>query len=273
VNNTLRFAIDAANSEAKTLVYHFSLANCPPCDRLDAQVLGTSEWKEYARQNLKVIDIFMPNQFTSEDVRIVKNMEILEAVTKAMDGSGGFPTMVVFSSDGRILDLKSGYDGGGVSRYISWLEKLRKSDPNRPTKPTPLVASAPAVESAKAPEPKAETPIAKAPMAEPAKAVALVDAKVESKAEVKLEATKTPPVEAPKAEPKTYLKLKGVLGGAQPMVMINSGVKVYTVGAGDELTMETPSGKIAVKCEAVSKDGVVGLVIKETKERVELRLQ
>jgi thioredoxin-related protein len=274
VLNTLRFGVEAANNEARTFVLHFSLANCPPCDRLDNEVLYRPEWKQFVRENVKLIDIFMPNEFTQDDVRIVKNMELIQAVHDAMGSRAAFPTMAVITSDGRIVGTKVGYDGSGVPGYIAWIEKMRKADPNRPTKPKPSPpAATPPASTTSVTPPAKPAPVATvlpappSPPAAPAPPVAL--APVTNTVVV---AATEPPKDAPKPTPESFIKLKGILSGTPPFALINSGIKTYTVGSGDSLTLVTPSGNLPIRCESVTKDTVT-ILIGETRQRLDLRLQ
>ena len=57
--------------------------------------------------------------------------------------------------------------------------------------------------------------------------------------------------------PAQSFSLKGIISSGKPSAMIYSGVKTYTIFAGDSLVMETPSGKVTVRCEQLDKDKVV----------------
>ncbi len=263
VINTLRFGVEAANTEARTLVFHFELANCGPCERLDNEVFTTRPWKEYAAKNAKVIDYFFPNQFTDQDVQVVKNMELMKAICQAEHVSGGFPMVAVISSDGRILGAQEGYRGGGSGSFISWLEGLRKKDPNRPTTPHPLAAAKPA---------------ASPPANPPTPAVATRD---EPPAPAPGGPSATPPAASPNAPsppepvktatPESFLRVKGILAGTHPLAMIQSGAATETVEVGESATLSTPSGAVTFKCARISRDTVV-LLIGEGKEQKEVTL-
>ena len=236
VVEALRSAVNAANAEAKTLVYHFSLVNCGPCAQFDRDILSTQEWKDYSKENLKIIDILMPASFTSADVKVVQNMDILQSITESTKISGAFPTFAVLSSDGRILGAHSGYDGPPAARFINWVETLRRSDTHRPTQPTLQTSTSPSGDSLPG------------------------------------LANKSATNNLPKGEPKTYLRLTGIATGSKPLAMMHSGVKTYTFAAGEDVSMETPGGKLDLHCETVSKDGVV-ITLLQPRERLEMKMQ
>ncbi len=247
---TLQGAVKLANSEAKTLVYHFSLENCGPCKMLDDRVLDTKPWLDYSRQNLKVINILFPGQFTDADKQHVKNMELLESICKTTGQSGAFPVIAVFSSEGRVLGAKTGYGGDAAQKYISWIEDLRKQDIHRPIRATAI--SAPTVAKTNTNAVAAATI-----KTNPAPATPIAVKPVAAISNVTVQTTNAVTVPVTNAPPESYLALKGLSGGRNAVAMISSVVKNYTLSTGDIVSVQTPSGRIRVKCVLVSGDGAV----------------
>ena len=68
------------------------------------------------------------------------------------------------------------------------------------------------------------------------------------------------PAEEPASEPQFahVFSLKGLTKNANlSMAIVHSGVKTYTIGLGESLTMETPKGRVLVTCEKVGDKSIL----------------
>jgi len=84
-----------------------------------------------------------------------------------------------------------------------------------------------------------------------------------------------PPPPPPKAS--EFISLKGLLGGARPLAMINTTVKSYDLEAGEQISVKVPEAtklpdaRVKVKCVEIKADSIV-IEIEGEPGRHELRL-
>jgi protein disulfide-isomerase len=116
---------DQAQKEAQTnhklLLMDFTGSDwCGWCIMLDKEIFSKPEFKEYASKNLVLLELDfprakkMPAEVTAQNERLLMKY-----------GVQGFPTVVVFDSEGKPLGAL-GYQAGGPQAFIAELEKLRK---------------------------------------------------------------------------------------------------------------------------------------------------
>jgi protein disulfide-isomerase len=116
---------DQAQKEAqanhKLLLMDFTGSDwCGWCIMLDKEIFSKPEFKEYASKNLVLLELDfprrkqMPAEITAQNERLLMKY-----------GIQGFPTVVVFDSEGKPLGAL-GYQAGGPQAFIEQLEKLRK---------------------------------------------------------------------------------------------------------------------------------------------------
>ncbi|MBI5774019.1 MAG: hypothetical protein HZA89_09795 [Verrucomicrobia bacterium] len=88
---------------------------------------------------------------------------------------------------------------------------------------------------------------------------------------------KPPPPPPPPPRPSEFISLKGVLGGARPLAMINTTVKSYDIEAGEQISVKVPEAtklpdaRVKVKCVEIKTDSIV-IEIEGEPGRHELRL-
>jgi protein disulfide-isomerase len=94
---------------------------CGWCKKFDREVLSQPQFKDYARNNLVLVELDFPRakQQSSELKR--QNLELARQYEVV-----GFPTIVVLDSDGQKLWRYDGYFPKGAAAFIAELEKLRK---------------------------------------------------------------------------------------------------------------------------------------------------
>jgi protein disulfide-isomerase len=115
-----------AQQEAKTnhkfVLLDFTGSDwCGWCKKFDREVLSQPQFKDYARNNLVLVELDFPRakQQSSELKR--QNLELARQYEVV-----GFPTIVVLDSDGQKLWRYDGYFPKGAAAFIAELEKLRK---------------------------------------------------------------------------------------------------------------------------------------------------
>ena len=110
-----------AKEEKKMVLMDFNGSDwCPPCKALRKNVLSSSEFVEYAKKNLVLVDLDFPRH-KEQPEELKKANEALSQKYKIE----GFPTVIVLSSDGKELTKKVGYDGQNAKDFIAELEKLK----------------------------------------------------------------------------------------------------------------------------------------------------
>ena len=98
----------------------FGGQHCVFCKKLDKEVFSKPEFKEYASKNLVLLELDFPRMKKMPPETVAQNERLAMKY-----GIQGFPTVVVFDSDGKPLGAL-GYEQGGPQVFIARLEKLRK---------------------------------------------------------------------------------------------------------------------------------------------------
>ncbi|PYI92483.1 MAG: thioredoxin family protein [Verrucomicrobia bacterium] len=93
---------------------------CGWCIMLDKEVFSKPEFKEYASKNLVLLELDFPRAKRMPPETAKQNEQLALKY-----GIQGFPTVVVFDSNGKPLGAL-GYQQGGPQAFIAQLEKLRK---------------------------------------------------------------------------------------------------------------------------------------------------
>jgi protein disulfide-isomerase len=110
-----------AQSKRKLLLMDFTGSDwCGWCIMLDKEVFSKPEFKEYASKNLVLLELDFPRRKKMPPETVAQNERLAMKY-----GIQGFPTVVVFDSDGKPLGAL-GYEQGGPQVFIAKLEKLRK---------------------------------------------------------------------------------------------------------------------------------------------------
>jgi len=118
-------SLDQAQKEAQTknrlLLMDFTGSDwCGWCIMLDKEVFSKPEFKEYANKNLVLLELDFPRMKKMPPEVTAQNEKLAIKY-----GIQGFPTVVVFDSNGKPLGAL-GYQAGGPQAFIAELEKLRK---------------------------------------------------------------------------------------------------------------------------------------------------
>ena len=110
-----------AKSEKKMVLMDFNGSDwCPPCKALRKTVLNSQEFKDFAKDNLVLVDVDFPHQ--------KQQTEELKKANKALSEKfsiEGYPTVIVLSPDGKELKKMVGYDGQSAKEFIADLQKLK----------------------------------------------------------------------------------------------------------------------------------------------------
>ena len=108
-----------AAAEQKPLLLDFTGSDwCGWCIKLDKEVFSQKAFKEFAADNLVLVELDFPRgKELSED---------LKAQNKALSekyGIRGFPTILVLSPEGELIE-KTGYQRGGPEAYVAHIKEI-----------------------------------------------------------------------------------------------------------------------------------------------------
>ena len=111
-----------AKASNKFLLLDFTGSDwCGWCKKFDKEVLLQPQFKDFARDNLVVVEVDFPRakpqsfELRRQNRELAQQYEIM-----------GFPTIVVLSADGQKLWRYDGYFPDGPTAFIAELQKLRK---------------------------------------------------------------------------------------------------------------------------------------------------
>ncbi len=111
-----------AKANNKILLLDFTGSDwCGWCKKFDREVLLKPEFKDFARDNLVVVELDFPRGKPQTAELRKQNRELAQKYEIV-----GFPTIVVLSADGQELWRYPGYFPDGPAAFIAELQKLRK---------------------------------------------------------------------------------------------------------------------------------------------------
>ena len=115
-------AQEKAKAEKKMVLVDFTGSDwCPPCKALHSNVLTSEEFSKFAKDNLVLVEIDFPNKKPQSADLKKANKEL----AKKYDVKG-YPTVIVFDSQGKELSKKVGYDKSTTAKdYVAELKKLK----------------------------------------------------------------------------------------------------------------------------------------------------
>jgi thioredoxin-related protein len=111
-----------AKANNKILLLDFTGSDwCGWCKKFDREVLLKPEFKDFARDNLVVVELDFPRAKPQPPELRKQNRELAQQYEIV-----GFPTILVLSADGQKLWRYDGYYPDGPAAFIAQLQKLRK---------------------------------------------------------------------------------------------------------------------------------------------------
>ena len=120
--NDYKKAQEEAKASNKILLLNFTGSDwCGWCIKFEAEILSQSQFKDYAREKLVLLEVDFPRA-KAQSPELRKQNEELAQQYQIM----GFPTIVVLNGDGQKLWQYDGYFPDGAAAFIAELEKLRK---------------------------------------------------------------------------------------------------------------------------------------------------
>jgi protein disulfide-isomerase len=109
-----------AASEKKFVLLDFTGSDwCPWCMKLDKEIFLQKEFKDYAKDNLVLVELDFPHS-KHLTKHITDQNEKLQGEYKIT----GFPTVIVLDSDGKKVG-QLGYMDGGPEAFVAALQKIK----------------------------------------------------------------------------------------------------------------------------------------------------
>jgi len=120
--NDYKKAQEEAKASNKFLLLDFTGSDwCGWCKKFDKEILSQSQFQDYARENLVLVELDFPRAKPQSPELRRQNQELANQYQVQ-----GFPTIVVLNGDGQKLWQYDGYFSDGPAAFIAQLEKLRK---------------------------------------------------------------------------------------------------------------------------------------------------
>jgi protein disulfide-isomerase len=120
--NDYKKAQQEAKANNKFLLLDFTGSDwCGWCKKFDREILSQSEFKDYARENLVLVELDFPRAKPQSTELRKQNQELAHQYQVQ-----GFPTIVVLNGNGQKVWQYDGYFPDGPAAFIALLEKLRK---------------------------------------------------------------------------------------------------------------------------------------------------
>lgn len=89
---------------------------CPPCIQLNNEVLSKPEFKEFADKNLVLLNLDFPRQTEQSEEQKAHNQNLAQRF-----GVQYFPTVILVTPDGEVLDETVGFPQGGLEGFIEFI--------------------------------------------------------------------------------------------------------------------------------------------------------
>ena len=111
-------AVSKAKEENKIILVEFHGSDwCPPCIKLNNEVLETDSFKSFADDALVLVNADFPRKTPLADGQREHNEELARKF-----GVQYFPTVVLLDTEGNMLDKMVGFPKGGLEGFISFVK-------------------------------------------------------------------------------------------------------------------------------------------------------
>jgi protein disulfide-isomerase len=115
-------AQEQAKANHKLLFLNFTGSDwCGWCIKLDKDIFSQEQFKNFAHDNLVLVELDFPRRKSQPTDERKQNMELAQKYEVL-----GFPTLVVLNSTGQKVWQFDGYFPGGPEAFIAQLQKLPK---------------------------------------------------------------------------------------------------------------------------------------------------
>jgi len=115
-------ALTQARKEHKLLLLDFTGSDwCTWCKRIDAEVLSTQKFKDFADQKLVLVTVDFPRSHPQSDAVKAQNKGLQDKY-----GVEGYPTLIVLDPNEKLVFKQDGYEEGGPDAFIAKFPKPAK---------------------------------------------------------------------------------------------------------------------------------------------------
>lgn len=112
-------ALAKAKAEGKHVLIEFHGSDwCPPCIKLNNEVLTQDAFKQLADEELVLVDADFPRKSELPEGQRAHN----EALARKF-GIEAFPTVLILDADGQVLDKMVGFPRGGLDGFLGFIKK------------------------------------------------------------------------------------------------------------------------------------------------------
>ena len=93
---------------------------CAVCQRMNQDVFDTREFKDYARDNLELVEVDFPHDKPLRLATVKQNAELMNRYHVET-----LPVFVLLDAKGTLVKVLEGYQPGGPKAFVETLKKLR----------------------------------------------------------------------------------------------------------------------------------------------------
>lgn len=112
-------AVEASRESERPILVNFTGSDwCPPCIRMKSDVFSKEAFREYANENLVLLELDFPRNEPQEPELEEQNLQLAQNF-----GIQVFPTYLVVDGEGEEVARTEGYVPGGPEAFIGWIEE------------------------------------------------------------------------------------------------------------------------------------------------------
>lgn len=117
-------ALAKAKEENKIILVEFHGSDwCPPCMKLNKEVLQNTSFKDFAEKELILVDADFPRKSELPEEVKAQNQKLAEKF-----GVKYFPTVLLLDEEENVLDKMVGFPKGGLDGFLSFVKKQLPSE-------------------------------------------------------------------------------------------------------------------------------------------------
>ena len=135
-----------AKRDGKLVLVAFTGSDwCGWCEKLQSEVLGKAEFRQYASKKLVLVEVDFPHHKAISQSQLAQNQQLAQWL-----GIRAYPTLVLLDADAWELG-RTGYSPDGASGLIAELERLRQAAGPKVARAQPGPGTKPAAGGAASP--------------------------------------------------------------------------------------------------------------------------
>jgi protein disulfide-isomerase len=111
-------ALQLAEETDRPVMLNFTGSDwCPPCIQLKKEVFTKDEFKEFARENVVLVELDFPRKKALPQELVAQNERLLD-----LYGVQGFPTVILLDHQGNVR-ARTGYSRQSPSEFVQWIQE------------------------------------------------------------------------------------------------------------------------------------------------------